>query len=111
MIKTRLTELVGIKYPIIQAGMGPYPVTNLCIAASNAGCLGLCSTAYAPEGVHAYRYSFRHASRATSLMEGGSIRMRMKRIPKQALMNSERHSLSFTLPCTASDTDSVRGAR
>ena len=29
MIKTRLTELVGIKYPIIQAGMGPYPVTSL----------------------------------------------------------------------------------
>ena len=44
MIKTRLTELVGIKYPIIQAGMGPYPVTSLCIAAANAGCLGLCST-------------------------------------------------------------------
>lgn len=44
MIKTRLTDLVGIKYPIIQAGMGPYPVTSLCIAAANAGCLGLCST-------------------------------------------------------------------
>ena len=37
MIKTRLTELVGLKYPIIQAGMGPYPVTSLCIAAANAG--------------------------------------------------------------------------
>ena len=24
--------------------MGPYPVTSLCIAAANAGCLGLCST-------------------------------------------------------------------
>ncbi|MGM9670927.1 MAG: NAD(P)H-dependent flavin oxidoreductase [Oscillospiraceae bacterium] len=45
MIKTRLTELVGIKYPIIQAGMGPFPVTELCIAAANAGCLGLLSTA------------------------------------------------------------------
>lgn len=45
MIKTRLTELVGIKYPIIQAGMGPFPVTDLCIAAANAGCLGLLSTA------------------------------------------------------------------
>ncbi|MGI6025496.1 MAG: NAD(P)H-dependent flavin oxidoreductase [Candidatus Scatomorpha sp.] len=44
MLKTRLTELVGIKYPIIQAGMGPFPVTSLCIAAANAGCLGLCST-------------------------------------------------------------------
>ena len=44
MIKTRLTDLVGLKYPIIQAGMGPFPVTSLCIAAANAGCLGLCST-------------------------------------------------------------------
>lgn len=44
MIKTRLTELVGLKYPIIQAGMGPFPVTSLAIAAANAGCLGLCST-------------------------------------------------------------------
>jgi NAD(P)H-dependent flavin oxidoreductase YrpB (nitropropane dioxygenase family) len=45
MIKTRLTQLLGIKYPIIQAGMGPFPVTELCISASNAGCLGILSTA------------------------------------------------------------------
>jgi NAD(P)H-dependent flavin oxidoreductase YrpB (nitropropane dioxygenase family) len=45
MIKTRLTELVGIPYPIIQAGMGPFPVTDLCIATANAGCLGIMSTA------------------------------------------------------------------
>lgn len=45
MIKTRLTELLGTKYPIIQAGMGPFPCTDLCIAAANAGCLGLMSTA------------------------------------------------------------------
>lgn len=45
MIKTRLTELVGIKYPIIQAGMGPFPVTDLCIATANAQCLGILSTA------------------------------------------------------------------
>jgi NAD(P)H-dependent flavin oxidoreductase YrpB (nitropropane dioxygenase family) len=44
VIKTRLNDLVGIKYPIIQAGMGPFPVTNLAIAAANAGCLGLVST-------------------------------------------------------------------
>lgn len=45
MIKTRLTELVGIKYPLIQAGMGPFPVTDLCIAVANVGCLGIMSTA------------------------------------------------------------------
>lgn len=44
MLKTRLTELLGIKYPIIQAGMGPFSNNNLCVAAANAGVLGLLST-------------------------------------------------------------------
>ena len=44
MIKTKLTELLGIKYPIIQAGMGPFSNNNLCVASANAGVLGLLST-------------------------------------------------------------------
>ncbi len=44
MLKSRLCDLVGIKYPIIQAGMGPFSNNNLCVAASNAGVLGLLST-------------------------------------------------------------------
>ncbi|MBM4313582.1 MAG: nitronate monooxygenase, partial [Deltaproteobacteria bacterium] len=44
MLKTRLTELLGIKHPIIQAGMGPFSNNNLCVAATNAGTLGLLST-------------------------------------------------------------------
>ncbi len=44
MLKTRLTELLGIKHPIIQAGMGPFSNNNLCVAAANAGVLGLLST-------------------------------------------------------------------
>ena len=44
MLKTRLTELLGIKHPIIQAGMGPFSNNNLCVAAANAGILGLLST-------------------------------------------------------------------
>jgi len=44
MIKSRLTQLLGIKYPIIQAGMGPFSNNNLCVAAANAGVLGLLST-------------------------------------------------------------------
>jgi len=44
MLKTRLTELLGIKHPIIQAGMGPFSNNNLCVASSNAGILGLIST-------------------------------------------------------------------
>jgi NAD(P)H-dependent flavin oxidoreductase YrpB (nitropropane dioxygenase family) len=44
MLKSRLCDLLGIKYPIIQAGMGPFSCNNLCVAAANAGVLGLLST-------------------------------------------------------------------
>ena len=44
MLRTKLTELLGTKHPIIQAGMGPFSNNNLCVAASNAGVLGLLST-------------------------------------------------------------------
>jgi NAD(P)H-dependent flavin oxidoreductase YrpB (nitropropane dioxygenase family) len=44
MIKSRLCEMIGIKYPIIQAGMGPFSNNNLCVASANAGVLGLLST-------------------------------------------------------------------
>ena len=44
MIKSRLCDRLGIKYPIIQAGMGPFSNNNLCVAATNAGVLGLLST-------------------------------------------------------------------
>jgi enoyl-[acyl-carrier protein] reductase II len=44
MIKSRLCDRLGIKYPIIQAGMGPFSNNNLCVAAANSGILGLLST-------------------------------------------------------------------
>jgi len=44
MLKSRLCDLVGIKYPIIQAGMGPFGTNQLCIASANAGILGLISS-------------------------------------------------------------------
>jgi len=44
MLKTELTDLLGIKHPIIQAGMGPFSNNKLCIATANAGVLGLLST-------------------------------------------------------------------
>ncbi|MHA1232914.1 MAG: NAD(P)H-dependent flavin oxidoreductase [Candidatus Helarchaeota archaeon] len=44
MIRTVLQEKVGIKYPIIQAGMGPYSTFHLCAAAAKAGGLGIIST-------------------------------------------------------------------
>lgn len=44
MIKTKLSEMLGIKHPIIQGGMGPYSTNNLAAAVANAGALGIIST-------------------------------------------------------------------
>jgi len=43
MIKTELCDLLGIKYPIIQAGMGPLNTKELASAVSNAGGMGTLS--------------------------------------------------------------------
>ncbi len=43
MIKTRITEMFGIKYPIISAPMGPFYTTELAVAVSEAGGLGVLS--------------------------------------------------------------------
>jgi len=44
MLRTELCDMLGIKHPIIQAGMGPYSTNSLAAAAANAGALGLIST-------------------------------------------------------------------
>lgn len=45
MFETRLTELLGIQYPIIQGGMNWLSGAELAAAVSNAGGLGIISTA------------------------------------------------------------------
>ena len=45
MIATRLTELLGIRYPIVQAAMGYVSGPRLAAATSNAGGLGLIASA------------------------------------------------------------------
>ncbi|WXG40920.1 MAG: nitronate monooxygenase family protein [Candidatus Freyarchaeum deiterrae] len=42
-IKTPLNDMLGIKYPIIQAAMGPFYTTKLCCAVVNAGGFGIVS--------------------------------------------------------------------
>lgn len=50
-MKTRITELLDIKYPIIQGGMAWVADHNLAAAVSNAGGLGLIGAANAPVDV------------------------------------------------------------
>ena len=43
-IRTELCDMLGIKYPIIQAGMGPFSTNRLAAVAANSGVLGIIST-------------------------------------------------------------------
>ena len=47
-MKTEITELLGIKYPVIQGGMAWVAECHLAAAVSNAGGLGLIAAAAAP---------------------------------------------------------------
>ncbi|RDE16766.1 MAG: hypothetical protein C4K48_00995 [Candidatus Thorarchaeota archaeon] len=44
MLHTKLCDIVGIKHPIMQGGMGPYKTEALAIAVANAGALGIISS-------------------------------------------------------------------
>lgn len=48
MIRTALTELLGIEHPIIQAGMGSVAGSDLAAAVCNAGGLGVLGAAFWP---------------------------------------------------------------
>ncbi|TFZ41069.1 enoyl-[acyl-carrier-protein] reductase FabK [Soehngenia longivitae] len=51
MIKTRVTELLGIEYPIIQGGMAWVATHELAAAVSQAGGLGIIAAGNAPKEV------------------------------------------------------------
>src|SRR6056297_4035213 len=48
MIKSKLTKLLGIKYPIIQGGMAGVSEAHLTAAVSNAGGLGVIGSGFFP---------------------------------------------------------------
>ncbi|MHA1466846.1 MAG: nitronate monooxygenase, partial [Promethearchaeota archaeon] len=45
VFETKITKMLGIKHPIISAPMGPFYTTEIAIAVSNAGGLGVLSHA------------------------------------------------------------------
>ena len=47
-MKTEITELLGIEYPVIQGGMAWVAECHLAAAVSNAGGLGLIAAGGAP---------------------------------------------------------------
>jgi len=43
VMRTRFTDLVGVRYPVMQEGLGPYKTVHLATAVANAGGLGTIS--------------------------------------------------------------------
>ena len=76
MISTKFQEIIGTKYPIIQAGMGPYSTTELCIAAAKEGALGLISTI----GMAAGGASSAAPEVAQKIFGKGSLKVILKRV-------------------------------
>lgn len=70
-MKTRITELLGIQYPIIQGGMAWVAEHNLAAAVSEAGGLGLIGAANAPAEV--VREEIRKAKELTNKPFGVNI--------------------------------------
>ncbi|KAF0957778.1 Nitronate monooxygenase [Rhodococcus sp. T7] len=52
-LANRYTDLVGIRHPVIQEGMGPFSTTRLAAAVSNAGGLGTVSVPGTDGDLHA----------------------------------------------------------
>ena len=50
-MKNRVTQLLGIEYPVIQGGMAWVAEHNLAAAVSNAGGLGIIGAASAPADI------------------------------------------------------------
>jgi enoyl-[acyl-carrier protein] reductase II len=60
-IQTQFQQIFGARYPIFQAGMGPYDTTKLAAAVAKAGGIGLISTvgmgSFEMPGLGEFRYS------------------------------------------------------
>lgn len=54
-MRTRVTELFGIRYPIVQGGLAHLAFADLCAAVSNAGGLGQITAATVPGGAEGLR--------------------------------------------------------
>ncbi len=70
-MKTRLTELLGIEYPIIQGGMAWVAEYHLAAAVANAGGLGLIGAASAPPEI--VREQIREAKKLTDKPFGVNV--------------------------------------
>lgn len=81
-MKTRVTELLGTEYPIIQGGMAWVAEYHLAAAVSNAGGLGLIGAASAPAEV--VREQIREAKKLTDKPFGVNVMLLNPNAPEVA---------------------------
>lgn len=99
MIRTILCDLVGIRYPIIQAGMGPWRTEDLAIAAANAGILGTISTA----GIFPEVMGYVPVSELTSRGEGERTPSGMvKQVIRRVMEGTQQAKGIFAINCIVS---------
>ena len=88
-MKTEITELLGIQYPIIQGGMAWVAERHLAAAVSNAGGLGLIGAANAP--AEWVREQIREAKKMTDKPFGVNIMLMSPYADEVAKIIAEEH--------------------
>ena len=76
-MKTRITELFGIEYPVIQGGMAAVSDADLTAAVSNAGGLGILNSVGSAE---ALRENIRRVRELTDKPFGVNVMLLMKNV-------------------------------
>ena len=84
MIKSRICEMLGIRYPVFQGGMAWVADASLASAVSNAGGLGLISSVNA--GTEAVREEIRKCKQMTDKPFGVNIMLQAPNAPEIAQM-------------------------
>ena len=95
-MKTEITELLGIEYPVIQGGMAWVADYHLAAAVSNAGGLGLIAAGGAP--AEWVREQIRETKKLTDKPFGVNIMLMNPEADKIAKVILEARGL---LPCAA----------
>lgn len=84
MIKSRITDLLGIQYPVFQGGMAWVADASLAAAVSNAGGLGLVSSINA--GTEAVRAEIRRCKQMTEKPFGVNVMLQAPNVDEIAQM-------------------------
>jgi NAD(P)H-dependent flavin oxidoreductase YrpB (nitropropane dioxygenase family) len=105
VLHSELCDMIGIKYPLIQAGMGPFSTNRLAAASANAGVLGIISTSgFAMLGQPSSLLTAGQAQVAKTLTDdkGGTWQEQLKRALKRVAEQTSVSKGIFGINCMVS---------